>query len=422
MDWDVELKADPGTTGFGPGFGVPPPDSLPRGVPGPSAEFDWTEELIEIGVTIGVGIALSAIAGPLGGIVGRIGGRLFTRFLARPVLRWIRGLLPRLRRYSRRLWVKLLRAWRWAKSLKFPKLTRKDILDVSKRIARRLLLMLLPRLTFMLSGLLFFSGPRFQDEVTVTVYGQPGASKHHLYLLALSTAFGVARRFRGISSINPFSSPLYAALQIRYDAADNWVECHLAYDVGMHDLIASIVSITTGRTVVDYQQLAVYNGPSNDVIGGKFDYVDDYRTYPGIPSSATERGVPTLPFEGRHLLTYRPIIPDPAPRPVTNPPTYTAPPDLSITNLVYTPNPKPPGDNRSRGHVIYPYTGLDGQVRLVTGPMTPAGIAFQPGSPHLYNADYSSVRLPGLVLSALQEPGGTTKQYFYPPTFGPLGG
>lgn len=248
------------------------------------------------------------------------------------------------------------------------------------------------------------AAPRLEDEVTVEVLGHPGASKQELYFLALAAANGMVRRSGALLSFNPAVAPTMGVLMIEYDAADNWVRCTIQYNTSMVAASTFGGRNIPGRLNGFYDTLAVYRGPQCAVVGGQFDFVST--TLPGIPTSAADRfefkdggGAPNLPFAGSTILTSCPTVIEPSPGPIVNPP----PPSM-ITKpgpVIPSPNPKPPGDNRSRGVVIAP----------------------QPGAPMdtPYKCCEGIEKLIPLVFAALTDPAGSNKTAFTPPTQGPRG-
>lgn len=278
------------------------------------------------------------------------------------------------------------------------------------------------------------NSPYLEDKVVVYIGGQPGASKQQLYLLALTTAFGIVRQQpgAGLSSFNPFSGPRFGVLEIQYDAAANWVQCTLGYRTGTLGLavdplsfasLAGIPSTSTSAAPIGltFGTLAVYNGPQDEVIGGSFDFIAPATSgvfglpLPGIPTSRVAAGIPTLPFEGRVILTYAPRVVDPSPRRVFNTPIPTQPRSSNTSTVIPTPNPKPPGDNRSRGMVVGPPSAI-------------RAVSIDAASKMLFNGtgDGSSTNswtewLVTLVTSALSDPTSFSKLLFPQPTTGPTG-
>lgn len=203
--------------------------------------------------------------------------------------------------------------------------------------------------------------PKLEDEVTVEVVGQPGARKQDLYNLALVTAYGLARPQR----IARFLLPPPGLLMIEYDAADNWVRCTLRYKVGALSPGVGIGGISM------LSQLPLIDGPPEAVIG----------VTPVFPLSII--GLPFLgrPFVDKTVLTTAGKVIDPNP-------TIKG----SGGPIIDSPNPKPSGDNRSRGSVNDPSANI-----------------------------VSSYLIP-MVFAALNDPGSQALTTFPQPTSGPLGG
>jgi hypothetical protein len=270
--------------------------------------------------------------------------------------------------------------------------------------------------------------PSLEDEATVEVVGQPGASKKQLYFLALSAAFALAKRFDP-NIAGKYILPPPGMLMIEYDAAGNWVRATVRYKTSMLfvaalDLVGkSFTQIGIGGVIKrpPIESMPVYAGPKCDVVGESFQFtqnvppaaglgllgligVTDPATFAlnlagaGIPSSSKDSFAPKLPFEGKTILTPCAQVIDPNPA-VQGAGGATIP----------SPNPKPPGDNRSRGAVVT------------------AGGSAAPSAPASANptADTcflsKSMALIPLVFSALSDPGSLSDQVFTPPTAGPLG-
>lgn len=236
--------------------------------------------------------------------------------------------------------------------------------------------------------------PKLDDEVTVEVLGHPGASKQQLYFLALAAANGMVKRFSPLLNLNPLVAPVMGMLMIEYDAADNWVRCTLRYQT------STLAAATTGaRRSTYYNDLAVYRGPQCAVVGERFDFTS--KILPGIPSSSVAEGGsgPDLPFEKQTILTQCPEVMQPAPKPLTVNPAISATPQATIK--IPSPNPKPPGDNRSRG------------VVLAQGS--------EPTSPSSAKCCTGIDKLIPLVFAALTDPGGVRHVGFELPTPGPTG-
>ncbi len=242
--------------------------------------------------------------------------------------------------------------------------------------------------------------PLLEDEVTVEVVGQPGSNKQQLYYLALAAANGMVTRM-GASLLSISGS--YGMLMIEYDGASDWVRCTIRYKFGMAQLAvggASLLTVGADRFAV--QKLAVYRGPSCDVVGGKFDFTGQGTTsgLPGIPNSSKAiDGAPQLPFAGQMILTACPTTPQPVPTAVRESPVPTAP--LGTTGApVESPNPKPPGDNRSRGAIYIPGTSQGAT----------------PG-----NCCDKLLALIPMVTAALSDPATNSQMTYEVPSAGPIG-
>jgi hypothetical protein len=241
--------------------------------------------------------------------------------------------------------------------------------------------------------------PQLDDQVTVEVTGNPGTTKQQLYFLALATANGIVRRFATLEGSNIFQPPPMGLLMIEYDAADNWVRCVMQYRCGM----LSVIAPPTGGPGLE--RLAVYRGPQCDVNGGTFDFTNIL--LPGIPASSNAPSAPILPLTGQPILTQCPTVKTPQPTVITQDPAPSQP-VTSTGPVINSPNPKPAGDNRSRGVMIVP----------------PAAGGFINANPKYgsnSNCCSLSKNLIPLVYAALTDPGSAAYESVPGPTSGPEG-
>lgn len=250
--------------------------------------------------------------------------------------------------------------------------------------------------------------PTLEDDVVVEVVGQPGTSKQQLYFLALATANGIVRRFGNLVST---SSP-YGKLSLTYDAHSNWVRASISYRFGMAALAADRAG--PGAPIVGslIDRMAVYRGPQCDVVGGNFDFVASMADVPGIPASAKSPAAPVLPLEGQPIITACPTTPTPVPRPITQNPVPSVPLG-AVGPVIASPNPKPPGDNRSRGAVI----GRPTVFEAVGGAPIPGPV---PTADKAKCCDKLKLLIP-LVFSALTSPATDANMRYAAPTAGPTG-
>lgn len=240
--------------------------------------------------------------------------------------------------------------------------------------------------------------PVLEDEVVVEVLGQPGASKQQMYFLALSAANGVVRRFQPLIQPNLALPPTASVLMIEYDAADHWVRCTMRYQVSAAATNV-VVSNNPQRQPPSafMDSLAVYRGPQCSVVGGTMDYINKFLE--GVPDAAQ---APQLPFAGLPILTDCPKTPLGIPPPITQapPPSELINPAVAHTSFD-SPNPKPPGDNRSRGGVVT-YKQSD--------PTPPPGFCCP-----------KSINLVELVFAALTDPASAALEMWDSPNPGPNG-
>lgn len=215
--------------------------------------------------------------------------------------------------------------------------------------------------------------PKLEDEVTVEVLGQPGSTKRELYRLAMATGFGLVRRFDVAQKL---SLPP-GMMMIEYDAADHWVRFTLRYKT-------SILTAAPAKGIgpLDLPTTVVFNGPEDQVVGGAFNFTTKQQDENGNVAE----GIPKLTFTGRTILSsYSAVInPDPATLP-------------GLGQFIPSPNPKPQGDNRSRGSALAPnQTGFE-------------------------SSKISNWLIP-LVFSNLSKPGTINNMQYLPPTSGATGG
>ncbi len=256
--------------------------------------------------------------------------------------------------------------------------------------------------------------PHLFDVVEVTVTGQPGATKKQLYWLAMSVAFRLATRNEaivggvvvpiapfGVLEVLPgfrFTPP--GQIEIQYDAASNWVKCILMYEQNM-------MAGSLGPRAIDkfYLTNTVYNGPTCDVVGAEFEFTGG-GAGSAIPPSASSPESPRLPFFGDTILASCPAAKIPLPG---------APQIVkAVAPVVPSLNPKPPGDNRSRGAIVTPSPspGAPGN-----GGAVPMGTAI--GDAECCNR---SLALIPIVFAALSDPGEFDKAIFVGPLGGTTGG
>ena len=251
--------------------------------------------------------------------------------------------------------------------------------------------------------------PYLEDNVIVEVVGQPGVTKQDLYYLAMAAANGMVRRFGNlIGASNP-----YGKISIEYDAADHWVRASISYRWAMLAVVAG--GFGPAPSIVEFaDKMAVYRGPQCDVVGGDFDF-----KAPEAGADAVFRlptGLPNLPFKGQTILTACPTTKTPLPQAVKEKPAPTYP-GRGVGAEIPSPNPKPPGDNRSRGAVVAPKSGPTS-----AGP--PGPFSSLPGP----NPDADGAKccdklraLVPLVYAALTSPASDARTTYAPPTAGAEG-
>lgn len=248
------------------------------------------------------------------------------------------------------------------------------------------------------------------DEVTVEVTGQPGVTKQQLYFCALATANGIVRRFGDILA----ATPTYGTLMIEYDASANWVRCTIAYRWSMLANNAFGAVGADGKPLAIgslFSRMAVYRGPACAVVGAPFDFTGGII---GMPNSSESPGAPNLPLRGDTILSSCPRVIQPTPSPITQNPVPTAPLIIAGPEIAAT-NPKPPGDNRSRGSVMVPEAG----------PGSVTGGVPVPGPPPTSSEGHCCVSLRALVpliYASLTSPASNAKTTYPLPTPGPTGG
>lgn len=269
--------------------------------------------------------------------------------------------------------------------------------------------------------------PHLEDEATVEVVGQPGASKRQLYFLALSACFGLVKRIDvGLKNggKNDYLFPPPGMLMIEYDAASNWVRATVRYRTSMlQATIADIIDDPVGgvsgirrpgggggfettANFDDVRRLPVYAGPACELVGQPFEFTNATPIGPGIPESSVDDLAPRLPFAGKTILTTCAQVADPDP----------TLPAIVPGAIIASPNPKPPGDNRSRGAVV---GGRSVRTDVTGGVGSIGGGTTAPGGDDCCR-DKSLMLVP-LVFAALADPGSAADAVFKEPQSGPLG-
>jgi hypothetical protein len=245
--------------------------------------------------------------------------------------------------------------------------------------------------------------PQLEDEVTVEVVGQPGATKQQLYFLALAAANGIVRRFDNLTTA---LAPSQGLLMIEYDAADHWVRCTIRYK---WSCLAAAAGVPP-RPGTFFDNLAVYRGPQCNVVGDDFDFVN--QVLPGIPASARMPDAPQLPFDNQMILTGCPTTDEPTPAAVTQRPVPDSPlrrNGITVPSL----NPKPPGDNRSRGNVV-------SDPQLVDVILTPGSTLSNPPPSYISCCDKILALIP-LVYASLSQQTSHSQTEYTAPVAGPRG-
>jgi hypothetical protein len=145
--------------------------------------------------------------------------------------------------------------------------------------------------------------PTHFEEVDVTVFGSPKATKRDLWRIAVAAAFGKVQRMGlGVSGVITGKSllPPPGFIQLEYPLEGNAVRIVLRMETPYLSLLA-------GRTRVS-REFELYTGPPDDVRGGTwgFDSV--------LPSVGSVAGVgakyPKTGYEDRTLLTPSPLYRD----------------------------------------------------------------------------------------------------------------
>lgn len=256
------------------------------------------------------------------------------------------------------------------------------------------------------------SMPYLEEEATAEVHGKPGSKLKDLYHVALAACFGMIRRIDALQ----WMSPPPGMVMIEYSIEEGWVRATVKARTSLasstyEDIVRGKGSAwsrwivtpaielnpwwvygrnfindlqndptpTASDTPLRVFQKPVFVGPPETINGAPWGFSGAFAT--GLPTTATANGAPRLEFEGRTILTRSPtcINPDPS-LPADNP------------NVIGSPNPRPAGDNRSRGSI--PIPGGNGNAQA----------------------------LASLVFSALTNPGSADLLTYPQPKSGPLGG
>lgn len=184
--------------------------------------------------------------------------------------------------------------------------------------------------------------PYLEDEAIVTVNVNPKGTRKEAYFLAAAVAFSLVRRYDHTQYLGPPPS----IIKLEYDAAGNTVRMSLRYKTNLATAAAAGLRDTVGK-------LAIINGPPEEIVGERWNYTGVLAAQidtggplslviDRIPGARETLGIkvpvpaPKLRFTGRPILTRNPTCAQPDP---TKPATET----------VFSPNPRPVGDSRTRG-------------------------------------------------------------------------
>lgn len=148
--------------------------------------------------------------------------------------------------------------------------------------------------------------PTHYEEVDVTVFGSPKATKRDLWRIAIAAAFGKVQRM-GFDPLDPVAIvtgksilPPPGFIQMEYPLESNAVRIVLRMET-------PYLSLMAGRTRIK-REFELYTGPPDDVRGGSwgFDSV--------LPGVGTTGGIgtkyPKTGYEDRTLLTPSPLYRD----------------------------------------------------------------------------------------------------------------
>lgn len=208
--------------------------------------------------------------------------------------------------------------------------------------------------------------PHLENEATVTVTGNPRATRRELYFLAAATGFALAKRY----DVLPGLSLPPSILMVEWDAGGNTVKFYVKYRTNL--FTSSLANPTA------LGGLTLYTGPPETVYGAAWSF--NGALSPGTPAFLTATGtttstLTTLLASGPLGLgmslgagsgsaiggAVRPTITVPAGsskwegRPIlTRESTVAVDPDPRIAlggggGVIPAANPRPAGDYRSRG-------------------------------------------------------------------------
>lgn len=229
--------------------------------------------------------------------------------------------------------------------------------------------MILAEIASAITSLIEGNTPKLEDEVTVEIVGQPGSNKRTLFQMAISTAFGIARP----GAANAATGVPPALVMVEYDAASDWVRVTLRYKIGVLNFIGT-VNVLGPNASIDALRALFGTSP---VLRG--------------PSSSFRAGIPFVPFGPFNI---RPGETNPFTNQITL--TDNATWLNGVGTAIRTPNPKPPGDGRSRGE-ISDRNGV------------------------LVDTDLPAMQLIPLVFAALSAPGSVNLTTFTPPVTSQFG-
>lgn len=135
--------------------------------------------------------------------------------------------------------------------------------------------------------------PTHFEEVDVTVFGSPKATKRDLWRIALSAAFGKVQRRDGVRALPP---PGF--VQMEYPLEGNAVRVVIRMETPYWNLFAGRFRTT--------REFELYSGPQDDVKGGNWAFTSSF----GGVGANFGASYPKTGFEDRTLLTPSPTYRD----------------------------------------------------------------------------------------------------------------
>lgn len=217
--------------------------------------------------------------------------------------------------------------------------------------------------------------PYLEDECHVTVNVAPNGSRREAYFLAAAVGFSLVQRIDVAQVLGPPPS----VIMLEWDAASNAVKFTLSYRT-------CIPTAYVGDSEKQLQKIYLFNGPPEEVIGADWNWTGVLAAHIDVEGPITT--LLLLVPGGRELLGRKPKVAKPvlrfSGRPILTRLNKCAEPNPAKApgEIVFSPNPRPYSDNRSRGtayELLYAALTTPQGAGLKEFPSPPAGLEFTGG-------------------------------------------